>query len=440
MDNKITLQILSDYVVNNDLLEQVKLHVEAFNPLKILRMDHYEIRHSNVLAWLLDPKGNHHIRDDFFKRFVMEVLSRNDGENKNLHEKFNVTNIFLSSFHDLEVHREWNDGKHNEKVDVVLVSHEQEMAFIIENKVNAKEGEEQLVSYYNLVEAYYGYPTFPIFLTKDNEEPSDLRYLTFTHLGVLEVLEKLVPNKKDYMNQRVYEFTLDYMTLIKEITMTDYQYIDLCQELYSQHKAAIELLLSLKERTLAIDDTIGSKRILDLVGQYRDVSEYVKCYGEVNHFEEAFKKFIYSFDDITYSKDHYRHGNIGLFFYPKEYEAIKGFHHLTHQNWKCCPFPIPYIFDKYKGGISLKVEVAKFNSQSNDVRNEFLHFIHKRSGYNPNDKTNIRQLKKIKLPMTDEEWENESVIYSKMKSLYEEFITDKGQITKLIQEFWSGGF
>jgi hypothetical protein len=30
-----------------------------FNPLKVLRVDQFEIRHSNVLAWLFDPNENH---------------------------------------------------------------------------------------------------------------------------------------------------------------------------------------------------------------------------------------------------------------------------------------------------------------------------------------------------------------------------------------------
>lgn len=31
----------------------------AFNPFKVLRVAKYEIRHSNVLAWLFDPNENH---------------------------------------------------------------------------------------------------------------------------------------------------------------------------------------------------------------------------------------------------------------------------------------------------------------------------------------------------------------------------------------------
>jgi hypothetical protein len=43
-----------------------------FNPLKVLRVDQFEIRHSNVLAWLLDPTENHHLGSFF----VQKILTR----------------------------------------------------------------------------------------------------------------------------------------------------------------------------------------------------------------------------------------------------------------------------------------------------------------------------------------------------------------------------
>lgn len=40
-------------------IEFEKLH-SKFNPFKILKVDKFEIRHSNMIAWLLDPMENHH--------------------------------------------------------------------------------------------------------------------------------------------------------------------------------------------------------------------------------------------------------------------------------------------------------------------------------------------------------------------------------------------
>lgn len=59
MNDQELLPLLSKFIINNEPLEKLQLHLTAFNPLKVLKMNHYEIRHSNVLGWLLDPNENH---------------------------------------------------------------------------------------------------------------------------------------------------------------------------------------------------------------------------------------------------------------------------------------------------------------------------------------------------------------------------------------------
>ena len=42
---------LYNFIVNNHNLEILESKIEVFNPFKVLAIEHYEIRHSNVLAW-----------------------------------------------------------------------------------------------------------------------------------------------------------------------------------------------------------------------------------------------------------------------------------------------------------------------------------------------------------------------------------------------------
>ena len=44
-----------------------------FNTFDVLQYANYEIRHSNVLAWLLQPAETHGIGDRFLKWFVCHV-------------------------------------------------------------------------------------------------------------------------------------------------------------------------------------------------------------------------------------------------------------------------------------------------------------------------------------------------------------------------------
>ena len=49
-------------------------HFNRFNPFKVLQVDNYEIRHSNVLAWLMDPKQNHDLGSYFIKKLIAKVF------------------------------------------------------------------------------------------------------------------------------------------------------------------------------------------------------------------------------------------------------------------------------------------------------------------------------------------------------------------------------
>ena len=48
----------------------------ALNLFEILKITKAEIRHSNFLAWLLDPKGNHRLQDRFSPRLCRKLRAK----------------------------------------------------------------------------------------------------------------------------------------------------------------------------------------------------------------------------------------------------------------------------------------------------------------------------------------------------------------------------
>jgi hypothetical protein len=56
---EIQLQQLTDFVVRCPELRELEKLLGKFNLFRVLRFEHGEIRHSNVLAWLLDPAESH---------------------------------------------------------------------------------------------------------------------------------------------------------------------------------------------------------------------------------------------------------------------------------------------------------------------------------------------------------------------------------------------
>ena len=49
------LKVLEDFILNNPELDKLEGMLDHFNVFETLKMVHTEIRHSNVLSWLLNP-------------------------------------------------------------------------------------------------------------------------------------------------------------------------------------------------------------------------------------------------------------------------------------------------------------------------------------------------------------------------------------------------
>ena len=67
-------EYLNEFIANNYDLERLEARLSEFNPLKILKSEHNELKHSNILGWLLDPKANHKLGSQFLRKFISENL------------------------------------------------------------------------------------------------------------------------------------------------------------------------------------------------------------------------------------------------------------------------------------------------------------------------------------------------------------------------------
>ena len=59
---------------NDTTFQQLNQQVNTFNTLKILKLENYEIRHSNILAWLLNPKESHGLSDYFLRKMIEHLI------------------------------------------------------------------------------------------------------------------------------------------------------------------------------------------------------------------------------------------------------------------------------------------------------------------------------------------------------------------------------
>ncbi len=123
------LKALEDFVVGNRDLERLEALLDRFNILEALGMLRQELRHSDFLAFLMDPKGSHGLGDVFVKRLLRGALGGSGDV------PLPMTPIELEQW-DLgrvEVRREWNH------MDILLLDEDHKLAVVVENKIGSGE-------------------------------------------------------------------------------------------------------------------------------------------------------------------------------------------------------------------------------------------------------------------------------------------------------------
>ena len=224
-------RILMDFLEEIEDLDVLKNETK-FNVFETLGVVKQEIKHSNFLAWLLDPNGTHKLGQEFLKLFIRDIYL----DNKELFNKKNIQSddIFLLEFDNTKVYREYQN------IDILLVDEENKVIVVIENKINSSEHSDQLIRYENTIEKQYGqYKKMYLFLTKEGSESSrpdiwgDYSYEKISHL-----IEKIAINADDDV-----KFILeDYKDIIRRKIMKDEKLRELCEKIYFKHKAALDLI------------------------------------------------------------------------------------------------------------------------------------------------------------------------------------------------------
>ncbi|KEK22840.1 PD-(D/E)XK nuclease family protein [Bacillus gaemokensis] len=223
-------------------IEFEKLHSKfnRFNPFKILKVDKFEIRHSNMISWLLDPEGNHHLSSFFVNKLLSKTFVKT--ENEDLISKYNFIKLHKQSLQDLEVFREVQTT-HNKRIDILAISESQKIVILIENKYKSSESDGQLQDYLNFVrDTYKGYTIIPIFLSLDGSVPSHPDYFILDYGDILNILKGYIEISSEYTYSVIKDFLSYYMDVLEGELVRDEEDIELALTVYKKHKYAVDLL------------------------------------------------------------------------------------------------------------------------------------------------------------------------------------------------------
>jgi hypothetical protein len=235
MDNVLTTDELEALFVNNAEMEKLAAYLNRFNPIRIMKMEGVEIRHSAILGWLLNPTETHGLGERFLKAFLSEALRGQDWR-----DRPTAIDIVQADLSDVEVRREW------QHIDIFLFSARNQWAFVIENKYFSRQHEGQLAKYAEKVRSIYpNMAVRGVFLTLEDEEPHDHAYVPIGYEAVARVLSRLVKQAGQTLGAEVTTFLNHYIEIIEEETgmsVKQNEAEQLARDLYRQHKKVLEFI------------------------------------------------------------------------------------------------------------------------------------------------------------------------------------------------------
>ena len=221
-------QALRDFLLDVDCLERLSKWTNRFNVFDVLKVTRTEIRHSNMLAWLLDPNENHGLNDAVIRGFVQftaSYLPDND-----------VFDDLLMDYRSFTIQREWRS------IDILATSEEHKYALVIENKIDSGEHSDQLDRYRTtLLETFPNWKVRYIFLSPEGVAASDPdNWLPMDYSDVLHIVEAA---KDGVSLHEGAEMLIDnYLEVIRRDIVNDEELTRVCSEIYAKHKRALDII------------------------------------------------------------------------------------------------------------------------------------------------------------------------------------------------------
>ena len=180
-----------------------------FNLFDVLRHADYEIRHSNVLEWLLDPGGTHGTGSKFLQGFIRCLNHHADVAGI---EHIPVPASFEKD--DVSVERELHFA------DIAVLFKEARRWMIIENKTveSSRKHYEQVKSYErDFRKRYKGHDVRSVLLTTSSEGDASERRVIHLGWSDVQALIERVLNEVDHKNDEVRIFLCHYLAIVKRL-------------------------------------------------------------------------------------------------------------------------------------------------------------------------------------------------------------------------------
>jgi len=227
-----TIKILQDLVINNPELEQLEGLLDRFNIFEALGAIRQEVRHSDFLAFLLNPRQNHGLGDLFIKRLLQEAIDQADDA-----QPFSPIDLDIWDLDEIEIRREW------QSIDILVLDEQHKFAVIIENKLYSTEHDDQLTRYKRIVQQHYpGYGIVGLFLSPEGVTASNTYYIPISYGLICQLVEDIVRNRETTLGRDVLVIMNNYAEMLRRYIVGESELEKLCQQIYRKHQRALDLI------------------------------------------------------------------------------------------------------------------------------------------------------------------------------------------------------
>lgn len=224
---------LEEFIINNPELDQLENIIGEFNIFEALGVVRQEIRHSDFLAFLLNPNENHGLSDYFLKRFIQKVIISYKGDNPPV----SLIDIDFWDLNETSVFREWKN------IDIVLENRSHQFIIIIENKIDSGEHSDQLKRYRSIIKQYYrDWVRLYIYLTPEGNIPTDEFYIPINYKIICSLVDDILAKRASIMGEDVKTLLFHYNQMLRRHIVSDSPIADLCRKIYQKHRRAIDLI------------------------------------------------------------------------------------------------------------------------------------------------------------------------------------------------------
>lgn len=250
---------LQKLVMDCDELFELEAKLSEFNIFRVLRAERNELRHSNVLAWLLDPEENHGFDDLFLRRWLMLILQKAASLEHAPQGCCSPILAATATVEHVEVFREYS------RIDLLAkinLGHGRYWILCVENKVDSTQSDGQLEKYRKIVERRFDDAERHIFvfLTAHGEDPKDIEYIPSSYDDVSLAIDQCLKQKKHQTGAEPLLLIRHYQELLRDGFMADSEAIELARKIYRTHHRALDFIFENK-----VDPVFVATNVLEKV-------------------------------------------------------------------------------------------------------------------------------------------------------------------------------